>query len=78
MREKTRPAGIFSKVSRKPDTLNKMIHYARQRGAGASNSLEGIATSDIRLAAYRELENRFVCFLFCCFFIEFIIVKMIS
>jgi len=59
MREKTRPAGIFSKVSRKPDTLNKMIHYARQRGAGASNRLEGIATSDKRLAAYRELENRF-------------------
>jgi Fic family protein len=41
---------------RKPDTLNKMIHFARQRGAGASNRLEGITTSDKRLAALLDGE----------------------
>ncbi|MEI8199150.1 MAG: Fic family protein [Eubacteriales bacterium] len=41
---------------RKPDTLNKMIHFARQRGAGSSNRLEGIATSDKRLAALLDGE----------------------
>ena len=41
---------------RKPDTLNKMIHFARQRGTGASNRLEGIVTSDKRLAALLDGE----------------------
>lgn len=35
----------------KPGTLNQMIHYATHKGAEASNHMEGISTTDKRLAA---------------------------
>jgi len=43
---------------RKPDTLNKMIHFAAQRSAGASNRMEGIATTDKRLPDLLDGEIR--------------------